>query len=162
MFVSSAHCQEFLVLISSDQPSSFFPNLLPHLLTALVLASAVSRVGPRNKIGHPARHLNRLMQASMSSARRILTSSKTCGGYRRDQKREVELSFLGELCCLLLQISTADPSDSDPHSCRKSELQIKQAASPWRGHHLLNIVVLTVTITVSSIFAGRSAGTSYS
>ena len=32
------------------------------LLAALVLANAVSCVGPRNKIGHPARHRNQLTQ----------------------------------------------------------------------------------------------------
>ena len=45
----------FLVLISTFHLSSFFlSKSSPYFLTSLVLTDAVSRVGPPNKIGHPA------------------------------------------------------------------------------------------------------------
>ena len=60
-----AHCQEFRNCRIFDLPGQFtfiVSKSSLYFLTALVSANAISRVGPRNKIGHPARRHNWLMQ----------------------------------------------------------------------------------------------------
>ena len=55
----------------------FLRRLAP--LTVLVLADAVSRVGPRNKVAsHLARLHNSVMQVPVLSARGIIIGPKTC------------------------------------------------------------------------------------
>ena len=60
-----AHCQEFRNCRIFDLPGPFtfiVSESSLYFLTALVLANAISRVGPRNEKGHPARRHNWLMQ----------------------------------------------------------------------------------------------------
>ena len=59
----------FLVLISTSRSIRLhFFKPFPLFSTALALANAVSRAGPRNQIGHPARSHKRFKQVPVVSA----------------------------------------------------------------------------------------------